>query len=208
MKSFYPTIVLLFVFLIDLVTGLWIKIQGMPDPETWDEFLQHVTVYNTAKSWFDWTPYLLIMYFAIVRPKLDKWDEGIAFTGLLSCILTTMDWYFNNNWRPVEYDLFAFPTIMLILVTIKIINHIKTNNLMKGVKFGLSQIRKQSPLFISRLKRALNFFTSAVAVCTPFVCRVTGINELDFIQGLGLAGILINTIGIMFGVDPEEQEEE
>lgn len=208
MKKFYPTMIILAVFFIDTVSGLWVKWLTIVDPDPWIVFKNQVIAFDTAKSWFDWVPYLLIIYFAIKKPELDKWDEAIAFTGLLSSILTTSDYYLNSNWRPVGCDLLAFGTIMLILVIIKIINHIKTNNLMKGVKFGLSQIWEQSPLFISRLKRALNFFASASALCTPFICRVFGINEIDFIQGLGFAGILINTFGIMFGVKPDSEQNE
>lgn len=200
--------VILAVFLIDTLTGLWIKYVVDSDPKDWKEAYYQSVTFNTAKSWFDWVPYLLILYFVIYRPKLDKWDEAIAFTGLLSSMLTTVDWYFNNNWRPVQYDLLAFGIILLVLVIVKIVNHIKIENLMKGVKFGFSQIWEKSPLFISRLKRALLFFTGASAMCTPFICKVFGINETDFIQGLGLASILISTLGIMFGVKPDQPVEE
>lgn len=71
------------------------------------------------------------------------------------------------------------------------------------MKFGVSQIWKQSPLVISRLKRAINFFTFGVAAFTPAVCRWLGISETDFITGLGFFGLMVNTVGIMFGVEPE-----
>jgi hypothetical protein len=74
------------------------------------------------------------------------------------------------------------------------------------MKFGVSQIWKQSPLVISRLKRAINFFTFSVVAFTPVLCRWIGISETDLITGLGFFGLMVNTVGIMFGVDPETIE--
>jgi len=74
------------------------------------------------------------------------------------------------------------------------------------MKFGISQIWKQSPLVISRLKRAINFFTFGVAAFSPTVCRWWGVSETDFITGLGFFGLMVNTVGIMFGVEPENKD--
>lgn len=71
------------------------------------------------------------------------------------------------------------------------------------MKFGLSQIWKQSPLVISRLKRALNFFTFGVASFSGIICSKLGMSVDEFVQWLGLWGLMINTIGIMFGVEPD-----
>lgn len=72
------------------------------------------------------------------------------------------------------------------------------------MKFGISQITKQSPLVISRLKRALNFFSFGVLVYSPIMCDKLGMDFEEFTMWLGFWGLLLNTIGIMFGVDPTE----
>lgn len=73
------------------------------------------------------------------------------------------------------------------------------------MKFGLKQIGEKSPLVISRAKRAINFTAFAILSYSPKICEWTGWTNEGFMTTLGLIGLGINVIGIMFGESPEEK---
>ncbi len=74
---------------------------------------------------------------------------------------------------------------------------------MPDVKFGFGQIAAQTPKTISLIKRALNFFSGGVIVFLPQIASLfhTSVDTLTTIMGIAL--LAINTVGIMFGVDPD-----
>jgi hypothetical protein len=74
------------------------------------------------------------------------------------------------------------------------------------MKFGLSQISKQSPLIISRLKRVVNFLTFTILAYSPKLCEWYGWSEEGIMTAIGLFGIGVNVIGIMFGVEEKKEE--
>lgn len=76
------------------------------------------------------------------------------------------------------------------------------------MKFGLSQIWKESPLFISRLKRALNFVIFSIGAVSPKLCEWYGWTSDGILATLSIAGLGINVLGIMFGVEPSESKGE
>lgn len=74
---------------------------------------------------------------------------------------------------------------------------------MADIKFGVNQIGEKTPKFISALKRALNFFSGSVVVFLPQIATFTHttIDTLTTIMGLFI--LVVNTVGIMFGADPD-----
>lgn len=76
---------------------------------------------------------------------------------------------------------------------------------MADVKFGIGQIGERTPKFISALKRALNFFSGGVVVFLPQIAAFlhTSVDSLTMVMGLFI--LLVNTVGIMFGVDPDSK---
>ena len=73
------------------------------------------------------------------------------------------------------------------------------------MKFGISQIWAETPAFIRKLKRSLNFFMSGAVAFMPLLARWlhTDIDTLSQISGLIL--LAINSFGVMFGIDPEKE---
>lgn len=74
------------------------------------------------------------------------------------------------------------------------------------MKFGLSQIWKKTPMFISRLKRALNFFIASIGALSSFVAEWFNMTDEHFMKMLFFILLVVNTVGIMFGVDPVEED--
>ncbi len=74
------------------------------------------------------------------------------------------------------------------------------------MKFGISQITKTTPLIISRVKRAINFFIAGVVTFFPFVSKLTGIPMDDLSQIVGLFALFVNSFGVMFGIEPDVKE--
>lgn len=74
---------------------------------------------------------------------------------------------------------------------------------MPDVKFGFGQIGADTPKVISLIKRALNFFSGGVVVFLPQIATLfhTSVDTLTTVMGIAI--LLINTVGIMFGVDPD-----
>lgn len=71
------------------------------------------------------------------------------------------------------------------------------------MKFGLNQVWNQSPLIISRIKRALNFLLFSVGAFTPKLQEWFGWTPEGIITCISLIGLGINMVGIMFGIDPD-----
>lgn len=76
---------------------------------------------------------------------------------------------------------------------------------MADVKFGLGQIASQTPKTISLIKRALNFFFGGIVVFLPQLSNAFNIPIDTFTLVMGIIMLFVNTVGIMFGVEPDSQ---
>lgn len=76
------------------------------------------------------------------------------------------------------------------------------------MKFGLSQMWKQTPLVISRAKRAINVLAFSILPFMPKLCEWYDWTEDGVMTAIGLSGLFINIVGLMFGVEEVEEEKE
>lgn len=68
------------------------------------------------------------------------------------------------------------------------------------MKFGLSQLSKQTPVVISNIKRAINTFMGGVITFMPFIQAHTGLSYGDISAIAGITLLAVNTLGSLFGV--------
>lgn len=136
MKSkihFSGTILILLVFLIDCVTGMWPKIIGTPDPANAREWGYQLVAVLGYKSWFTYVPYLLVALIMIFRhwPHLlkklnfDILDIVLLFLYFISCVITTIDYHTNLNMRKAITDVWSYAIVTAFILIVKIIMFLK-----------------------------------------------------------------------------------
>lgn len=76
---------------------------------------------------------------------------------------------------------------------------------MENVKFGFSQMAERTPLVISKIKRALNFFSGGVVAFLPQIAQDLHTTTDKLAGIMGIVILVVNTVGIMFGVQPEQK---
>lgn len=122
------TIIILLVFCIDCVTGLWqSKILRVPAPLTFEEWGWQLVQFTYFKSFFDYVPYLLLMLIVVFRfwPKVlrsinfDLFDVLLIILYLFNCVITTLDYQLNDNTRDTGIDIQAFAIITLFIIGLK-----------------------------------------------------------------------------------------
>lgn len=72
------------------------------------------------------------------------------------------------------------------------------------MKFGVSQLKKQTPVFISNIKRAINTFMGGVVTFMPYIQAHTGMSYEDISAIAGITLLAVNTLGSLFGVTEGE----
>lgn len=136
MKSriyFSGTILILLVFIIDCVTGMWQKIIGTPDPTTAREWGYQLVDMMGNKSWFTYVPYLLIALIMVFRwwPHLlkrlnfDILDIVLLIMYLVSCIITSIDYHTNLNMRECITDVWSYAILTAFILIVKIFMFLK-----------------------------------------------------------------------------------
>lgn len=70
-------------------------------------------------------------------------------------------------------------------------------------KFGLKQIGETTPTFIKRLKQALNFLSGSIVVFLPQIAEALHTTTDALTMWMGLFIIVVNFVGMLFGVDPD-----
>lgn len=136
MKSkvhFSGTLLIMAVFAIDTISGMWLEIIGTPDPETFEAWGYQLLDMLANKSWFTYVPYLLLGLIVVFRfwPHLlrrlnfDILDVALLFIYLASCVITTIDYYTNDNMREWLTDALSFAFITAFILLIKIAFWIK-----------------------------------------------------------------------------------
>lgn len=79
------------------------------------------------------------------------------------------------------------------------------------MKFGLSQIKEKTPIWISNIKNAVTVFMGGVITFMPFIQSHTGLTYEDISAIAGLTILAVNTFSTLFGVNvakPEIQAEQ
>lgn len=109
---------ILIIFAIDVITGNIVK-WFYPQPETMEEWQRQVVLFNACKSFYDWIPYLMVIVLSRYRIDVDMYDIMICFVILFLCLLNSLDWFVNSNWRPVGIDWIVFIVSLLVILTLK-----------------------------------------------------------------------------------------
>lgn len=122
------TLLILFVFIAQCVTGLWqSKVLNTPAPLAVEDWVSQMIAFNYFKSYFEYVPYLLLMLIVVFRfwPRLlktinfDLFDVLLIIVYLFSCLITTLDYKLNDNTRDSNLDIQAFAIITLIIIGLK-----------------------------------------------------------------------------------------
>jgi hypothetical protein len=71
------------------------------------------------------------------------------------------------------------------------------------VKFGFGQIGNDTPKIISTIKRALNFFFGGAIIFLPAIATQFHTTTDNVTTIFGITMLMVNTVGIMFGVPPD-----
>lgn len=74
-----------------------------------------------------------------------------------------------------------------------------------ATKFGIGQIGAETPAFISKLKRALNFFSGGIVTFLPQIAASLHTTTDALAWKIGAFILLVNSLGIMFGVEPDNE---
>lgn len=115
------TILILIIFGIDAITGNlhYLTDKAYPEGVSYcdniDIFLRNEKLYNAAKSFFDWIPYLLVLLIARYKIVFDKYSMPVLIVMLFFCLLTTLDWFTNSNWRAEKLDWIVLFSVLSII---------------------------------------------------------------------------------------------
>lgn len=129
MRRYNTTILILFLFIIDCVTGNFPEVMGYKNPDTnikwWREF---VIPFMAGNSIFAAMPYVLVLFFAfnssLKKPIHFEWefpDFMLALICVLSCLKTSWDWFHNGNTMKEKDDWYAFLIVIFSLIILKIV---------------------------------------------------------------------------------------
>lgn len=109
---------ILLVFTIDCLLGNVYKVVGSKD------YVTQVYQYVSFKEVFGLVPYLLLVIISLnIKIKFDRFDISILFTCLILQLLNCVDFFVNNNWRPMWSDWVIFGTITIPAIIFKIITY-------------------------------------------------------------------------------------
>jgi hypothetical protein len=105
---------ILLVFTIDCALGNVYKVVGS------DDYVTQVYQYVSFKEVFGLIPYLLLVIISLnIRIRFDKFDISVLFTCLILQLLNCVDFFVNNNWRPMWSDWVIFGCITIPSLILK-----------------------------------------------------------------------------------------
>lgn len=105
---------ILLIFTIDCLLGNVYKVVGSED------YVTQVYQYVSFKEIFGLVPYLLLVIISLnMNIKFDKFDIAVLFTCLLLQLLNCVDFFVNNNWRPMWSDWVIFFFISIPALVLK-----------------------------------------------------------------------------------------
>jgi len=91
-----------------------------------DDYVTQVYQYVSFKEVFGLFPYLLLIIISLnLSIKFDKFDIAILFTCLLLQLFNCVDFFVNNNWRPMWSDWIIFLTIAIPASVLKVLTYRK-----------------------------------------------------------------------------------
>lgn len=123
MIRYRATILILFIFVIDCVTGNLANNPDVSSSSAW--WYSFAVPYLTGKSFFIWLPYLTVIFWAVTqyykyKIQFEFPDLLMAIVALFSCVINSFDWVFNGNTRTEKLDWWAFAIIIFLLFILKL----------------------------------------------------------------------------------------
>lgn len=107
-------LLILAVFCIDTFLGNVYKVVGSAD------YVTQVYQYVSFKEVFGLVPYLLLLILTLnLNIRFDKFDIAVLFTCLILQMFNCVDFFVNNNWRPMWSDWVIFLSITLPSLLLK-----------------------------------------------------------------------------------------
>ena len=120
LRYLHSTFLILGIFSFDCFVNNAVKIFMPGQAQNQDEWLRQIQLYNTAISFFSWIPYILLIYLPAKKFKFDGIDTCMSLVCLLSCVINSLDWVYNSNWRPAFLDWWVFVSTLMILFSLKL----------------------------------------------------------------------------------------
>ena len=111
---------ILAVFCIDTSLGNVYKAVGS------DDYVTQVYQYVSFKEVFGLMPYILLVIISLnIRVRFDKYDMAVLYTCLILQLLIVVDFFVNNNWRPMWSDWVVFFMITIPALGLKTLTYKK-----------------------------------------------------------------------------------
>lgn len=105
---------ILLIFTIDCLLGNVYKVVDSED------YVTQVYQYVSFKEVFGLIPYLLLVIISLnVKIRFDRFDISVLFTCLILQLLNCVDFFVNNNWRPMWSDWVIFGCITIPSLILK-----------------------------------------------------------------------------------------
>lgn len=120
LDNYLGLFIILLVFTIDCILGNVYKVVGTED------YVKQVYQYVSFKEMFGLMPYLLLVVISLnIQIRFDKFDIAILFTCLILQLLNCVDFFVNNNWRPMWSDWVIFFCISIPSIILKYLTYRK-----------------------------------------------------------------------------------
>ena len=109
---------ILLIFTIDTLLGNVYKFIGSED------YVTQVYQYMCYKEIFNIVPYILLIIISKnIKIRFDGYDMAILFVCLLLQLLNCVDFFVNNNWRPMWCDWVLFFSVSIPAMFLKFLSY-------------------------------------------------------------------------------------
>jgi len=122
-NNYSGTILILGLFLLDSLLGSVTIFMGQA--ETVEEWAEQINLFVGLRSIMNIAPYTIILILMNTKVYISVEDEALALLCFMMSALDSVDYFVNNNWRPVWMDWIVFTIVALILIGHKIRRSLK-----------------------------------------------------------------------------------
>lgn len=122
-NNYSGTILILGLFLLDSLLGSVTIFMGQA--ETVEEWAEQINLFVGLRSIMNIAPYTIILILMNTKVYISVEDEALVLLCFMMSALDSVDYFVNNNWRPVWMDWIVFTFVALILIGHKIRRSLK-----------------------------------------------------------------------------------
>lgn len=97
----------------------------MGQAETVEEWAEQINLFVGLRSIMNIAPYTIILILMNTKVYISVEDEALVLLCFMMSALDSVDYFVNNNWRPVWMDWIVFTFVALILIGHKIRRSLK-----------------------------------------------------------------------------------